>query len=535
VGSCLLVVSLAMGTQAHALESLDDGALAEVNGTGVALAFDNFSSRFAPTSYINMLGTNVVDNTGIVFDATLNGGEGGCRNSASGSPALPASSCDPYDAPSNWRRGDLYYYGLSMSGGNVNYGMDWYGTGTAGGGCTPGADGLGCPIGRINGSSQVEGIKNWASVYNPYMIRVFQYAGYSYEGTCLGSEVSGKCSQVSLATSPTYYEFVGPSKGDKWRWAFWGELLVNNGALALGGAGDTFSGTCNGASVTAGANCAGILKSQTIILGNNFTLDNKPTRLQIVQTPTTTVSEQSLSVVYQSRLSGNFRFSVAQTGTYAQSVAHGIVPDFNDVEGMVFKNVDAFLPLGQNNYQSVVFRNNGTSGNFTVELTPISSNTNVSNTFYCGQNNCASFVTSGIPEATGGVGLNGSNAAIGCVNQLGNVVACTGIYDRSVKVKTGENCTTAWTSICDTAESIINPANSNPDSHGYVYWGTPTETRSGVAGVTAPAACTAPCNTNTDNGIYFRAPNGDVVNIGRAKVTGMMIQMMKITSLGVGP
>lgn len=507
VGISLLVVSMAVGMQARALESLDDDAMSDINGAGVALAFDNFSSRFAPTSYINMLGTDV------------------------------AVGSTPYVAPHNWRRGDLYYYGLSMTGGSVGQGMDWYGTGTGTGGCTPGADGLGCPIGRTAASTQVEGIKNWASVYNPYMIRVFQYAGYSYEGLCLGTEASGKCNTVNLTTSPTYYEFVGPSKGDKWRWAFWGELLVNNGGLALGAAGDTFtaSSTCNGGTVTAGANCAGILKSQTIILGNNFTLDNKPTRLQIVQTPTSDPAEQSLSVVYQSRLSGNFRFSVAQTGTYAASVAHGIVPDFNDVEGMYFKNVDAFIPLGQNNYQTVVFRNNGTSGNFIVELTPIANNANVSNTFYCGQNNCASFITSAIPEATGGVGLNGSNAAIGCVNQAGNVVACAGIYDRSVKVKTGANCTTNWTSICDTAESIINPANANPDSHGYVYWGTPAETRSGVTGVAAPAACTTPCNTNTTNGIYFRAANGDVTNIGRAKVTGMMLQMLKITSLGVGP
>lgn len=500
-GPTLLMILMVLGMQAHALESLDDGEMAEVNGAGVALAFDNFSSRFAPTSYINMLGSAV--GVGTV----------------------------PYNAPNNWRRGDLYYYGLSMTGGSLTDGMDWYGTGTAGGGCTPGADGLGCPMGRITGSTQVQGIKDWASVYNPYLIRAFQYAGYSYEGTCLGTEVAGKCSQVLLSganASPTYYEFAGPSKGDKWRWAFWGELLANNGGLALGGAGDTFTGSCDFS--TAGGNCAGILKSQSIILGNNFTLDNKPTRLQIVQTPTSVVSEQSLSVVYQSRLSGSYRFSVAQNPanvTYAQSVAHGLVPDFDDEEGLVFKNVDAFLPLGQNNYQSVVFRNSGTSGNFIVELTPIANNTNVYNTFYCGQNTCAT--TSGITAATGGVGLNGSIASTGCVNQAGAVVACAGIYDRSVKVKTGTNCTTNWTSICDTAEVIIDPANANPDSHGYVFWGTPAETRSGVTGVAAPGA------TSNANGIYFRDPAGAVTNIGRAKVNGMLLQMMKITSLGVGP
>lgn len=507
-GISLLIAFMVVGMQAHALEQLDDGALADVNGAGVALAFDDFSSRFAPTSYIGVLGTDVTVGTA------------------------------PYNAPSNYRRGDLFYYGLSMTGGSVGQGMDWYGTGTSDGGCVSGGDGLGCPIGRKAGSTQVEGSKNWASVYNPYMIRVFQYAGYSYEGVCLGTELSGKCDKVLISganSSPTYYEFVGPSKGDKWRWSFWGELLVNNGTIAsLGQVGTNaanFTGTCLAGSVS-GSNCGGILKSQTIILGNNFTLDNKPTRLQIVQTPTSTPDEQSLSVIYQSRLSGDFRFSVAQKSGVAGDGLHGVVPDFHDSEGLYFKNVDAFLALGQNNYQTVVFRNNGTTGNFIVELTPISSDSNVANTFYCGQKDCAPFLTNTIDAAKGGVGLNGSDPTKGCVNQSEQVVACgavgTATHRAAGTGTTLGNCASNWTSVCTTAEFIINPANANPDSHGYVYWGTPAETRSGVTGVTAPAS------NSTTNGIYFVDPNGVVTNIGRAKVTGMMLQMMKITSLGVG-
>lgn len=520
LGAAVVLCAVASGP-AKALEMLDDSEMSVVNGAGVALAFDNFSSRLAPTSYIGVLGTDLTVRT--AADCTSNPN-------------------DAYCAPHNYRRGDLYYYGLSMTGGSLTDGMDWYGTGQLDGGCTPGADGLGCPMGRTASSAQVQGIKNWASVYNPYMIRVFQYAGYSYEGVCLGTEVAGKCSQVAVSganASPTYYEFLGPSKGDKWRWAFWGELLVNNGSLALGANGANFTGTCNaGAAGTVAGNCAGILKSQAIILGNNFTLDNKPTRLQLAQTPTSVVDEQSLSLIYQSRLSGDFRFSVAQkTGTTGVEL-HGAVPDFNDVEGLYFKNVDAFMALGQNNYQSMVFRNNGTTGNFIIELTPISSNSNVANTFYCGQKDCASFLTSTIPAAYGGVALNGSDATIGCVNQSGAVVGCsgatlrsagTGVYNATTNPNGARTCAPAtWTSVCTTAETIVNPANANPDSHGYIYWGTPAETRSGVTGVAAPGA------TDTNNGIYFRDPDGAVTNIGRAKVNGMMLQMLKITSLGVG-
>jgi len=421
LGVLLLSVALSCSAPVVAMEELAEDDLRGATGEGIALALDSFSFRMAPTSYIEMTGSAVIDT---------------------------ASATDAYSR--GWRRGDLRWYGLSMTGGESADGVDWYSpTGAAGAGtCAPGSDGLGCPMGRA-------AVKDFASVYNPYLIRVFQYAGYNYQGNCLGTVVSGACSAVTAA-SPTVYEFIGPSKGDAWRWSFWGQLDVAQG----GAVGDQ-----------------GYLQSQTIIRGKNSTLDGKSTKLQLLQTPTTVVAEQSLSLVYESRLSGDFRFSVGQKAVGTE--ARNNVPDFNDSEGMYFKNVDAFLPLGQLNYQTMVFRSDTSvlDGDFILELTPIPNISNIYNSFYCGTNTCT---TSTFTSPGAG--------AIGAISYS---------YDQ-----------------------IASPSSS---THGYVRWG-----------LTTGAAPTEGSTTDTTNGIYFKDNAGAITNIGRARVDGMLIQAMKMTSLGAG-
>lgn len=410
--SLLMAFAMSFCTaSALAMEELAEDDMRVATGEGIALALDNFSFRMAPTSYIEMTGTT------------------------------PSGAA----ATAGWKRGDLRWYGLSMTGGDPSAGADWYAP--TGGGCTVGTDGLGCPMGTA-------AIKDFASVYNPYLIRVFQYAGYNYQGTCLGTVVSGACTTVTAA-SPTVYEFIGPSKGDTWRWAFWGQLdVASGGALAD----------------------QGYLQSQTIIRGKNSTLDGKSTKLQLLQTPTTVTTEQSLSLVYESRISGDFRFSLGQKAVGTE--ARNNVPDFNDTEGLYFKNVDAFLQLGQLNYQTMVFRSApALDGNFILELTAIPDVANVYNSFYCGTNTCTTTTFQG-----GKVGSTGA------------------ILTSDVVIQT-----------------------PNPATHGYVRWGT-----------TTGAAPTEGSTTDATNGIYFRDNAGGIINIGRAKIEGMMIQSLKMTSLGAG-
>lgn len=445
----LLLPSLLMASgAATALEALDDEGMSDVSGAGIAFAFDNFSFRMAPTSFIEL--------TGSPMSATVGPG-----NNAATAAAYALG----------WRRGDLRYYGLSMTGNAATGGTDWYG---AAGGCVAGTDGLGCPLGGA--------IKDFASVYNPYMARVFQYAGFSYEGTCLGTVAAGVCSTVTPA-SPTVYEFIGPSNGDSWRWSFWGQLDIDNG-----GAGNRY------------------LHSQTIILGKNSTRDGKATKLQLLQTPTSVAGEQSLSLVYQSRLSGDFRFSVQKkTATATSPDLKYVVPDFNDSEGLYFKNVDAFLPLGNLNYQTLVFRNTPTNnGNFIVELTPIPGTggaaSNIYNTHYCG-------VSTGctIAPQTGGVNSDSINAGLANCGTT-KVFPCRRVG--------------AFTT---TDQVVTNP---NADTHGYVRWGL-TDAQGGTAPIEGST-------TDTSNGIYFKDGAGNIRNIGRSKIEGLMLQSLKITSFGAG-
>src|SRR5690606_28793391 len=126
-----------------AMVEISDDQMSDVSGAGLAFVFDNFSMRMAPTSFIELTGT----------------------------------------APSpGWERGDARYYGLSITDGVGVGGTDWYGNG-----CNTGtiAGALACPIGNQNPNnngitSNTYGIGAAASVYDPYVLRVFQYPGHDY-------------------------------------------------------------------------------------------------------------------------------------------------------------------------------------------------------------------------------------------------------------------------------------------------------------------------------------------------------------------
>lgn len=472
---CLLVsVSLA-GASAHALEALDDGSMESVSGAGVVYGLDDFSFRFAPTSYIQLTGS------------------------------APTTAAATY----GWKRGDAYYYGLSFTYGGAcgpgtgpgtgtacaspgsSIGEDWYGpvtghTGTI----TDGTDsGLQYPIGEKSspGTSNPYGIVGFASVYNPFILRVYQYPAYLYNGTFANT----------ASTEPTVLEFIGPSKTDSWRWSFWGELLVNASSTS-----PPAQGTCNKSNTTScTTGGADFLQSQTLILGsptasgktwngptdpNNYTAvaNRKPTLLRILQS--TDSSDPTFMMNYQSSLSGDFRFTVQQTSDSPDKLHY--VPAFSTKEGLFFKNVDAYLPLGNLYAQGLtvsgasVYDTTGTAsssyqenGNYVIELTRIPNTTNVYNYIYCG--------------------TTGSAAPASCTT--------------------------------DANGYITNP---NPDTHGYVRWGNWADPAS-TPGTTATSLPTA---TSTANGIYFQDGAGAVTNLGTARVEGLLIQHLKISTLGAG-
>ncbi len=333
----LLAAGLSMS--AGAMTELAEEDLGGVTGEGLTFPFEDIRFQMAPTSFIEVTGVNF-------------------------------ASCGEAGAPAACtylKRGDLRYYGLSMTRGAVHTGVasnkDTYtiwNTGTThwnGTACTGGTYGLGCPLSDA-------GIINYSNVDNPFLLRAFNYNRMGYGGSNIDQ---------------TVLEFIGPSNTDPFRWAFWGEAESNRQQNYATGA---ITGTRN------------ILQSQTLILGkpaarnkpvSRFGADDYGANANAYKGPVLRLfqdnASQSLGLTYTSRLSGDFRFSVNQSGSTLDQP--GVPPVFSSEEGLYFREVNAHLALGQLNYQSLTFdRVAAGNGNFVLELTKIPNTPGVINEFY---------------------------------------------------------------------------------------------------------------------------------------------------------
>ena len=447
----LLAATLSLSaSHVQALTELTDDSLSEVQGAGLAFVMDDFSMRWAPTSFIELTGTT------------------------------PSGA--------SWQRGDARYYGLSITNGDVG-GEDWFAAGS-GGGCSGSATYgnlvLACPIGTGNNY----GITSMAGIYDPFLLRAYQYRGHDYTGSYL---------QTS-ANMPTVMELIGPSFTDNWRWAFWGELEVDRT--------NQVEGAPNNSLVGSGG--ADFLQSQTIIHGKPTTVADidgdgnpEPAILRLMRTTGLGSTQDTFGITYQSALSGDFRFSVRQTAS-SPDLLHR-VPDFDDNEGMYFKNVDAFLPLGVLHYQAITFDAvrdglGDATGDFIIELTAIPNIPEIYNHFYCGQ------ISN--PNANGCDTNN--DGVLDSVNELTRGYVRWGDFENVQITQTlGDNPDTAAVET-DARISVLTDPNSN---------------------VPGPNA--------VDNGIYFVSPSAtpsasDVTNIGISRIEGMRIHHLKITTLGAG-
>lgn len=464
----LALAYIAFSSSSYAITSLDDEQMSQVDGAGIAMVLENIRAVMAPTSYIETIGS---PETG--------------TQASNGTWLL------------GW--GNYQWMGLSMTG--TGAGMAYNGSCS-----TSGSSGdLGCPIGT-------GAIANMAAFDNPYLLRVYSYSGYD---------------MANNANVPnTVVELLGPNDMDTYRWAFWGQIAsMDNGT---------------------GKNVQDYLQSQTIIEGKPATFKYSPliagtqtngsavnpmigSTVRLFRTTTTNTSDANYSVLgmnYISTLSGNFRFSVGQQGGSGASVsAINNIPVFDDQEGLFFKNVYAYLPMGQLNYQSLVVNANGTSstsnGNFVVELTEIPTPNAGGQCVYGESSACAAAYGLISGDTTGYATAFSSRAAFtGSGASYGNAVSGTGYYQ----------------------------------THGYVEWGFY------APGCTTTSACqTAPSETSTSDGMYFVSGNGGTdsftthadssdpyansssythtntqVNIGTSHIEGLLLQHMKITSLGAG-
>lgn len=301
-----------------AMAPMSEDEMAEVSGAGIAIALENFRYMLAPTSYMEQVGVAPA---------------GACTGTGS---TASNTNC--------WRRGDLRWYGINLSGAS-GAGSHWDESA-----CDAGS--LSCPRGGLIG-----GAGGWFSPFdNPYVMRAWSPQGIDYSGAPVNADPANP--------DKTIYEYLAPTQQPYYTLSFWGEIEA--GATRDPSMQALSSGTGE-------SNGGGLLKSQTIIRGNAA---GSVFRMFKFTQP----GNETFGMTYTSYLRGDFRFSVAQSGAGTDAI--GVPPVFDNNEGLHFRNVDAYLPLGQLYYQAFVVGQVGTDGDFYLELTKIPENSLVYNQFY---------------------------------------------------------------------------------------------------------------------------------------------------------
>ncbi|MDF1780444.1 MAG: hypothetical protein P1U67_04030 [Alcanivoracaceae bacterium] len=326
----VLSLTLLASGASHALVEMGESEMQDVSGAGLAFGLEDFRFQMAPTSYIEQVGSEP-----------------------------PATT--------SFNRGDLRWYGLTISNG-AGVGQNWQG-----GACSSaGLNNMACPM-------SAQGITNFANHDNPYVLRVFNYTrvGLNGAGTdWVGAPVSNGASAGGIER--TVLELLGPSNTDTFRWAFWGDIQAST--------------------TDPSTNMIGSLQNQNIILGKPASplkppslpassFSNAANRnnmegpvLQLFQNQ----GDSSLGILFHSRLSGDYRFSVNRTTALADGVLNAAVPTFTEEEGLYFTGVNTYLPLGALHYQSIILDDISTgstggvgNGNFVIELTRLQNDSNV--------------------------------------------------------------------------------------------------------------------------------------------------------------
>lgn len=452
-----MIASSALSFSALAMNELEESDLGSVTGEGLMLPLQDIRVLMHPNSFLELTGSAVTGTT--------------------------------------LRRGDVRYYGISFSRGathnDITHGdatwnsntRDWMGNA-----CTGGSYGLGCPI-------SADGIVNLSTFDNPYVLRTFNYNRLGPAGAVLNDQ--------------TVLELLGPSNTDPFRFAFWGEIEAGRNGVTPGD----------------------ILKSQSIIVGRPASRLKPPSlpgsggtdwvlnpyrgmTMRLFQNR----ADSSLGMTNAIRIAGNYRFSVNQAA--ASNTAAHQVPTFTDMEGLYFRNVNSFLPLGQLHYQSIIMDDTqpGSTGsstsnsNFVIELTRIPNIAALYNDYYSFNTRCA--VAFPVP----------------CGYDRGNANGTEPYPDRYYET----HGYVEWGS-----KFPVNPENNGYGGtgvHSVRYSGAGGSTRDDVlaeGGIafTARAGATWSVHDNQNNNVSTQR-NVDAISLGSARVEGLLVNHLRAVTLG---
>lgn len=472
---------------ASALVEIEDDELTDMTGEGLTFIWTDFRMMFDPQSYVEAMGS---PNGNTCTSAGNTAGNYNC-----------------------WRRGDLRWYGANASSGDGTagtgadaagsiWGTTWTTTGSNATQCASnGIRGLGCPRGGP--------IQYFAAHDNPYILRVLDYAGDASAATSIGNGITtyqGVNTAADWANGTggsrqTVLEWFAPTKQDRYRVSFWGELEVGRG--------------------TAGS---GLLQSQTLLLGNasgsilrffKFTQTSTSPGLAVPYNPAlgaancgdqanntatdcgsvdgagSPFNNRTLGMQYVSHLRSDFRFSVAQVAGSPATPSIGTPAAFHAEEGMYYLNADVYLPIGQPFYQAWIInlpRNPATNaplqdGNYTLEMPLIPNRTSVYTRFYS---------------------LNSGSLGAAVVHpwDYGYATARAAFLHM-----TNEQPDVAYMPDAVPDANYPKPNANYYDTHGYAHWGDwfPCQGR----------LCDYPTGTNT-----VAQADGTPVNVGGVMVTG---------------
>ena len=384
-------------SQSIALTKLSDNAMADVSGAGLAFSFDDFRFQMEPTSFFENIGA-----TPNRVPGATNGYKGDYRWIGT-----TISRGYPVDGSGNIDYTKLYNFSdyINATGGKFNMNPTSTASAAAAIEYKPMGWVTGDPMQTLSYPIAQGGAQGYAEVNNPFVMRV-----HSYNAVGLDAARTNWIGGVDH----TVLELVGATHSTPFRWAFWGQVDAVQDTYAL-----KSPGVVTDASLVGGTT-AGRLENQEIIIGSptsRFKPDGSNpagdgTGIEIgctgggsgitgcanpnykIMGPVFRMyqsmgegnNDQTLGMLYHHRLQGDYRFSVNEPGSRtAEGGAR--IPTFDAQEGMYFMHVNAYLPMGQLHYQSLVVSgvkdgSGNYTGDFITETSQLPNDPNAYNDFY---------------------------------------------------------------------------------------------------------------------------------------------------------
>lgn len=353
------VIILLLSFQTQAMTPLEEEELANVTGEGLAFAFDDFRFQMAGTSFFEHVGAEPQGDT--VFN------RGDLRWIGTTISSGAARSTD--DGGTDDQRAYAFHQWDNLGG-------------VVSSECSTVGNPLGCPI-------AIGGAQGYVEVNNPYVLRVREHVGVGYDKESSSWIAGFENSVVELVgatnSDPFRWAFWGEID------ALSGTPSKNLPSIDAGDA--TRLGKLQNQEIILGAPVSRLNPNagdgKDNIVGPVFQMYKNWSDDAYANDTLGMLYPHRLSGDYRFSVHQNGPGIVGDGGKNHGNAPWGTVPHFTDREGMYFMNVNTYLSLGQLHYQSMIVGGVGPNdptgapeGNFFLEQTRIPDDPTVYEDFY---------------------------------------------------------------------------------------------------------------------------------------------------------